>query len=83
VEEIKDKQLNLQEKWNLKIGKGVEDNYSNLHPAIQNETVFVADPSGLVKALDKSSGAIKWEQDILPKSSISKRNQPILLVVSW
>lgn len=53
--------VNVTQKWSAEVGKVSKNNeYLRIQPTIQKEMIYVADASGLVKAVKKSDGQIAW-----------------------
>lgn len=50
--------------WSSKVGDGVGHFFSKLSPAVGYGKIFVADRTGLVKALDPDTGSEIWQQDL-------------------
>ena len=59
----------LQKQWSRSIGDGQGETYNMLVPAIEGDTIYAADVTGVVMALDRSNGDVKWKKDLeLPVS---------------
>lgn len=65
--------------WDVSVGDGIGEFYSNLRPAWQGSSVFAADRDGLVKALDADSGKEIWKVDLSEKTGFFSSNRPALL----
>lgn len=65
--------------WDVSVGDGTGEFYSNLRPAWQGSSVFAADRDGLVKALDADSGKEIWKVDLSEKTGFFSSNRPALL----
>lgn len=50
--------------WQVEIGDGVGDYYSQLQPATADGKLYAADRNGLVVALDEQTGQQVWQQDL-------------------
>ncbi|GGW86438.1 outer membrane protein assembly factor BamB [Alteromonas halophila] len=50
-------------RWDTDIGDGVDYYFSRLRPVYADDTLFVADRHGDVKALDPKNGEEKWERN--------------------
>lgn len=50
-------------RWDTSIGDGVDYYFSRLRPVYANDTLYVADRHGSVKALDPDNGEEKWQRD--------------------
>ncbi|MBE0366329.1 outer membrane protein assembly factor BamB [Pseudoalteromonas sp. MMG013] len=61
-------QFETQVQWQESVGSGVEHYFSRLTPTVYEDTVFVAERYGEVKALDVNTGKTLWETD-------SRKNQ--------
>ncbi|ARB91323.1 outer membrane protein assembly factor BamB [Legionella longbeachae] len=60
LKEIQDK-IKVSNKWTVSVGKVSKNNeYLRLKPVVQSGTIYIADASGLVQAVNKSNGEIKW-----------------------
>lgn len=57
-------QATLKKQWSRSIGDGQGKLYNRLVPAIEGETLYVADAGGTVMALNRQSGAVKWQKDL-------------------
>lgn len=57
-----DQQLDLRQVWSASIGDGQGRHYNRLTPAIDGPMIFVASADGMVVALDKASGDVRWRQ---------------------
>ncbi|GAB3030049.1 outer membrane protein assembly factor BamB [Bowmanella dokdonensis] len=49
--------------WEEEVGEGVGEHFSRLRPAVAYDKVFAADRHGQIKAFDKTSGKVIWEQN--------------------
>lgn len=62
-------EVKLDEQWSRSIGDGQGDGYNMLVPAIDGEHIYAADVTGVVKAIDRTTGKVLWDQDLeLPVS---------------
>lgn len=52
--------LPLKECWSTSIGKSGSGKYLKLMPAVEGNTLYVAEPRGKVTALDKITGKMSW-----------------------
>ncbi|MBI2786555.1 MAG: outer membrane protein assembly factor BamB [Legionella longbeachae] len=60
LKEVQDK-VKVSKNWTASIGKPPKNKeYLRLQPAIQNGIIYTADASGLVQAVKKNNGEIKW-----------------------
>ncbi|KTC93268.1 outer membrane protein assembly factor BamB [Legionella cincinnatiensis] len=60
LKEIQDK-VKVTTKWTVPVGKVSKNKeYLRLKPVVQGATIYIADASGLVQAVNKSNGKIKW-----------------------
>ncbi|WP_170854379.1 outer membrane protein assembly factor BamB [Azotobacter beijerinckii] len=57
-------EVRLNEEWSRSIGEGQGKTYNQLVPAVEGDTLFVADVSGEVIALDRFSGKVVWRKDL-------------------
>ncbi len=55
--------LTVIEVWNKNIGKGSDEQYLKLTPAIYDNKVFTADSQGNLSALDATNGSVIWRAD--------------------
>jgi len=55
-----DREVNLQRQWSVSVGNGQGKNYTELTPAIDGATIFVASEDGDVVAVDRQSGDVLW-----------------------
>src|SRR5471032_2479521 len=59
----------LQKQWSRSIGDGQGDLYNLMVPAIDGDTIFAADVTGVVVAMDRNTGDVKWKKKLdLPVS---------------
>ena len=59
----------LQKQWSRSIGDGQGETYNMLVPAIDGDTIYAADVTGVLMAMDRSNGDVKWKKDLeLPVS---------------
>jgi len=64
-----EEEVRLDEQWSRSIGEGQGETFNMLVPAVDGETLFAADVTGVVKAIERTSGDVLWEQDLeLPVS---------------
>lgn len=54
--------IKVNKLWSDRYGKGTDELYLNLEPAIYGDLIFTADRDGRVIAVDAGSGKVKWEQ---------------------
>lgn len=60
LKEIQPK-VNVTQNWTAPVGKTRKTNeYLNIKPAIRGDMIYTADASGLVQAVSKKDGQIKW-----------------------
>ena len=55
-----EREVNLQRQWSVSVGNGQGKNYTELTPAIDGATIFVASEDGDVVAVDRQSGDVLW-----------------------
>ncbi len=59
----------LQKQWSRSIGDGQGKIYNLLVPAVDGDTIYAADDSGIVVSMDRMNGDVKWKKDLeLPVS---------------
>ena len=59
----------LHKEWSRSIGDGQGEIYNMLVPAIDGETIYAADVTGVVMAMDRNTGDVKWKKALdLPVS---------------
>ena len=59
----------LQKQWSRSIGDGQGETYNMLVPAIDGDTIYAADVTGVVVSMDRMNGDVKWKKDLeLPVS---------------
>ncbi|WP_026970952.1 outer membrane protein assembly factor BamB [Aliagarivorans marinus] len=66
-----DNQFDSRISWQVSVGKGVKDYYSQLTPLVAYDTLFAAERFGKVQAYDLS-GKLLWTQDL---SKVESNNQ--------
>lgn len=57
-------EVTLEVEWSRSIGDGQGDLYNRLVPAIDGDTIYVASADGIVFALDRFNGKVKWKQKL-------------------
>ncbi len=65
--------------WDVSVGSGIGEYYSNLHPAALDGVVYAADRNGRVKALSESDGKEVWSVNLAEKTGWLSSNLPALL----
>ncbi|HGW4611682.1 TPA: outer membrane protein assembly factor BamB [Enterobacter chengduensis] len=53
--------------WDVSVGNGIGDFYSNLHPAYADSVVYAADRKGIVKAVNADDGKEVWSVNLAEK----------------
>ena len=53
--------IEVVEVWSKRIGKGTEDLYLKLGPAVIDDALFVADHAGRLAATDLETGKVRWD----------------------
>lgn len=74
-------QVSVRELWTANVGDGEGKIGLRLRAAIDNRTVFTADPSGRVQALDLDSGRTLWQRDTDVRLSASPAAAEANLIV--
>ena len=60
-----DSKLKVSPHWSAPVGKAHKNNeYLKLKPVTRANLIYTADPSGLVQAIRKDNGAIKWSTQL-------------------
>ena len=54
----------LHKEWSRSIGDGQGKIYNMLVPAIDGDTIYAADDTGVVIAMDRMNGDVKWKKDL-------------------
>ncbi|SEN47554.1 Beta-barrel assembly machine subunit BamB [Pseudomonas sp. ok272] len=54
----------LQKQWSRSIGDGQGETYNMLVPAIDGDTIYAGDVNGLVVAMDRNNGDVKWKKEL-------------------
>jgi outer membrane protein assembly factor BamB len=54
------REVNLQRRWSVSVGNGQGKNYTELTPAIDGSSIFVASEDGDVVAVARDSGDVIW-----------------------
>ena len=54
------REVNLQRRWSVSVGNGQGKNYTELTPAIDGSSIFVASEDGDVVAVVRDSGDVLW-----------------------
>ena len=64
-----DAEVELRSQWSRSIGDGQGDTFNMLVPAVDGEVIYAADVNGRVMAMNRTTGAVQWRQDLdLPVS---------------
>lgn len=53
-------EVNLQRQWSVSVGNGQGKNYTELTPAIDGSSIFVASEDGDVVSVERQSGDVLW-----------------------
>lgn len=64
--------------WDVSVGSGIGDFYSNLHPAYADSVVYAADRKGTVKALNADDGKEVWSVNLAEKDGWFSRKPALL-----
>ncbi|PVZ12455.1 MULTISPECIES: outer membrane protein assembly factor BamB [unclassified Pseudomonas] len=56
-------EVSLKKVWSRNVGDGQGKTYNMLVPAIENNTIYAADVTGVVMALDRMNGDVQWKKD--------------------
>ncbi|MEX3021537.1 outer membrane protein assembly factor BamB [Kluyvera sp. STS39-E] len=64
--------------WNVSVGGGIGDFYSNLHPAYADSVVYAADRKGTVKAVNADDGKEVWSVNLAEKDGWFSRKPALL-----
>ncbi len=59
-----EREVSLKTQWSRSIGDGQGKTYNRLVPAIDGDSIFAADVTGLVMGLDRLTGKVLWKQDL-------------------
>lgn len=54
------REVNLQRQWSVSVGNGQGKNYTELTPAIDGSSIFVASEDGDVVSVERQSGDVLW-----------------------
>lgn len=58
-------QIKVSQNWSAPVGKAHKSNeYLKLKPVIRSNVIYTADASGLVQAISKSNGKVKWSTQL-------------------
>ncbi len=52
----------LQKQWSRSIGDGQGETYNMLVPAVEGSTIYAADVTGVVVAMDRMNGDVIWKK---------------------
>ena len=64
--------------WDVSVGSGIGDFYSNLHPAYADSVVYAADRKGTVKAVNADDGKEVWSVNLAEKDGwFSRKPAPL------
>ncbi|HAS0852557.1 outer membrane protein assembly factor BamB [Enterobacter cloacae complex sp. ECL405] len=64
--------------WDVSVGNGIGDFYSNLHPAYADSVVYAADRKGTVKAVNVDDGKEVWSVNLAEKDGWFSRKPALL-----
>ncbi|EPK7360316.1 outer membrane protein assembly factor BamB [Kluyvera ascorbata] len=64
--------------WDVSVGSGIGDFYSNLHPAFADSVVYAADRKGTVKAVNADDGKEVWSVNLAEKDGWFSRKPALL-----
>ncbi|MGX5111106.1 outer membrane protein assembly factor BamB [Enterobacter cloacae] len=64
--------------WDVSVGSGIGDFYSNLHPAYADSVVYAADRKGAVKAVNADDGKEVWSVNLAEKDGWFSRKPALL-----
>ncbi|HEP0500437.1 outer membrane protein assembly factor BamB [Enterobacter kobei] len=64
--------------WDVSVGNGIGDFYSNLHPAFADSVVYAADRQGTVKAVNADDGKEVWSVNLAEKDGWFSRKPALL-----
>lgn len=64
--------------WDVSVGSGIGDFYSNLHPAYADSVVYAADRKGTVKAVNADDGKEVWSVNLAEKDGWFSRKAALL-----
>ncbi len=64
--------------WDVSVGSGIGDFYSNLHPAYADSVVYAADRKGTVKAVNVDDGKEVWSVNLAEKDGWFSRKPALL-----
>lgn len=64
--------------WDISVGSGIGDFYSNLHPAYADSVVYAADRKGTVKAVNADDGKEVWSVNLAEKDGWFSRKPALL-----
>ena len=64
--------------WDVSVGSGIGDFYSNLHPAYADSVVNAADRKGTVKAVNADDGKEVWSVNLAEKDGWFSRKPALL-----
>lgn len=59
-----DAQFDADDSWNVSVGDGVGEHFSQLHPTVAYGKLFAADREGTVAAFDKQTGERVWHTHV-------------------
>lgn len=72
-----DNKVKVAQNWSVPVGKPIKTNdYLKLKPVIRGDVIYTADASGMIQALSKSNGQVKWsttlQQPIVSGPTVSE-----------
>lgn len=51
-----------QKQWSVSVGSGLDGEYLRLRPAVASDTIYAASRDGVLLAVDRESGKLRWKQ---------------------
>lgn len=61
--ELSGKVVRLDSRWSVSVGDGADKEAVQLEPAVQAPAVFAASRDGVVKAVGRATGKLRWKRD--------------------
>lgn len=55
------KAIELSDRWSVSVGDGADKEAVNLEPAVQAPAVFAASRDGVIKAIGRATGTLRWK----------------------
>lgn len=59
-----DNEMNIQQKWSVRVGEGIGEFGSQITPVITEKSVYISDAAGTVSAFGREDGELEWRSEL-------------------